>query len=130
MHKHRVKPTRTAWTEFLATLTNRHFWMLMGWSAVVLGVGGALLWVAVKQWDAAMNLGWQVCASGGNTDLHILLLALVAPFFGISMLGAISELWHNLERRHHHVKPRWRPFFVFTGMVLALSVVILLALDC
>ncbi len=130
MKKYHVKSTRNAWTEFRATLANKHFWVLMGWTFLVFGVAGFLFWVAIRNWDSAMTLRPMVCRGGGNTDWHILMLVLVAPFFVISLLGAISEMWHNLERRQHHVHTRWKPFFVFSGLILVLGAAILAILNC
>ncbi|MEW5786548.1 MAG: hypothetical protein AB1899_01700 [Pseudomonadota bacterium] len=128
--KFHVKPTRNTWTELLATLENRHFWVLMGWSGVVMGVAGLLLWLAISNWDSAMSSMPKECRRWGNTDWVILGLALIAPFFAISILGAISELWHNLERKRKHITTHWRPFIVFTAMVFALGVLILFVLHC
>lgn len=130
MAKHRIKPTRNTWTELRATLENRHFWVLMGWSFLVLGIGGLLLWLAIKNWDSSMSLRPMQCRRWGNTDWIILFMALIAPFFAISILGAISELWHNLERRHKHITTHWRPFFVFSGLVLGLGLLIMVVLHC
>lgn len=130
MAKHHIKPTRNTWTELRATLDNRHFWVLMGWSALVIGVGGLLLWLAIKNWDSSMSLKPTECRRWGNTDFVILALALIAPFFAISVLGAISELWHNLERRHKHITTHWRPFIVFAGLVFGMGVLIIIILHC
>ncbi len=130
MARHRVKPTRNTWTELRATLENRHFWVLMGWSSLIIGVGGALLWLAVKNWDSAMSLKAVECRRWGNTDYNILAIAMLAPFFVISVLGAISELWHNLERRHKHITTHWRPMVVFTTFVFLLGALILTILHC
>jgi hypothetical protein len=128
--KYHVRPTRNTWTELRATLDNRHFWALMGWTAVVTGVGGLLLWLAIKNWDSSLSLRSMQCRRWGNTDWSILALALIAPFFAISVLGAISEMWHNLERRHKHITTHWRPFLVFTTLVLVLGILILTILHC
>lgn len=130
MAKRRVKRTRNTWTELRATLENRHFWVLMGWSALVVGVAGFLLWLAIKYWDTSLSLRTMQCQRWGNTNWSILAMALIAPFFIISVLGAISELWHNLERRHKHITTHWRSFVVFTAMVLVLGGVILAILRC
>lgn len=130
MAQHRVKRTRNTWTELRATLENRHFWVLMGWSALVIGVGGLMLWLAIKNWDSSMNLRPMECRRWGNTDWSILAMALIAPFFTISILGAISELWHNLERRHKHISTHWRPFVVFTSLVFGLGLLIMAILHC
>jgi hypothetical protein len=102
----------------------------MGWTAVVTGVGGLLLWLAIKNWDSSLSLRSMQCRRWGNTDWSILALALIAPFFAISVLGAISEMWHNLERRHKHITTHWRPFLVFTTLVLVLGILILTILHC
>jgi heme/copper-type cytochrome/quinol oxidase subunit 2 len=128
--KFHVKPTRNTWTELLATLQNRHFWVLMGMSAVVMGVAGLLLWLAIRNWDSAMTSMPKECRRWGNTDWSILAMAIVAPFFAISILGAISELWHNLERRHKHISTHWRPFAVFTGLVFGLGGLLIVILHC
>jgi hypothetical protein len=128
--RHRVKRTRNTWTELRATLENRHFWVLMGWSALVIGAGGLVLWLAIKNWDSSMSLRPMECRRWGNTDWSILSLALIAPFFTISIMGAISELWHNLERRHKHISTHWRPFVVFTALVFGLGGLTLVILHC
>ncbi len=97
---------------------------------MVFGVGGLLLWFAVKDWDSAMSLKPMQCQRWGNTDWSILALAIIAPFFAVSMLGAISEYWHNLERKRKHISTHWRPFMVFTGLVFGLGGLILLILHC
>lgn len=130
MAKHRVKSTRNTWTELRAALENRHFWILMGWSALVIGVGGLMLWLAIKNWDSSMSLRPMECRRWGSTDWNILILALIAPFFAISILSAISELWHNLERRHKHITTHWRPFLVFTSLVFGLGLLIVAILHC
>lgn len=113
-----------------ATLENKHFWVLMGWTALVLAAAGLLLWLAVANWDSALRATPMVCRSWGNTNWSILAMALVAPFFVISLLGAISELWHNLERRRKHISRHWRPFLVFSLAGAALGAVILVLLNC
>ncbi len=130
MRRYRIKPTRNTWTEFLATIQNRHFWALMGWSAVVIGVGALLLWLAIRNWDSSMSLKPMACTRWGNTDWSILALSLIAPFFAISVMGAISEFWHNLERKHKHKATHWRPFLVFTGSVFLIGFLILVILHC
>lgn len=128
--KRGIKPTRNTWTELRATLENRHFWALMGWSAVVIGAGALLMWLAIKNWDSSMSLKPVQCKRWGNTDWSILALAIVAPFFAISVLGAISEYWHNLERKRKHISTHWRPFLVFTASVFGLGMLILVILHC
>lgn len=130
MAKHRVKRTRNTWTELRATLEDRHFWVLMGWMTLVIGVAGLLLWLAIKNWDSSMSLRTMQCQRWGNTNWSILALALIAPFFIISILGAISELWHNLERHRKHITRHWRPFGVFTVLVLGLGFLIMTILHC
>lgn len=130
MARPRVRRTRNTWTELRATLENRHFWVLMGWSALVVGMGGFLLWLAIKYWDTSLSLRTMQCQRWGNTNWSILALALIAPFFIVSVLGAISELWHNLERRHKHISTHWRPFVLFTLMVPVLGGMILAILRC
>ena len=117
-------------TELWATLSNPHFWVLVGWSLLVMSVAGALLWIAIKTFDRAMNLAPIVCRGGGNTDWYVLLMASLAPFFGVSMLGAISELWNNLESKRKGLPRRWRDFWIFTVLVGSLGTVILVALNC
>ena len=126
----RVRRTRNTWTELRATLESKHFWVLMGWSTLVLGVAALLLWLAVANWDSALRATPMACRRWGNTDWSILALALLAPFFGISLLGAISELWHNLERRRKHISRHWRPFLVFTLAGAVLGGLILFLLRC
>lgn len=130
MAQHRVKRTRNTWTELRATLEDRHFWVLMGWVALVIGVAGLLLWLAIKNWDSSMSLQVVECRRWGNTDWAILSLALIVPFFTISILGAISELWHNLERRRKHISRHWRPFVVFTTLVFGQGLLIMTILHC
>ena len=116
--------------ELWASLSNPHFWVLVGWSLLVMSVAGFLLWIAIKTFDSAIKRTPIVCRGGGNTDWYVLLMASLAPFFGVSMLGAISELWHNLERKRKRLPRRWRDFWVFTVLVCSLGTVILIALNC
>ena len=102
----------------------------MGWSMLALAVAGALLWMAVKTFDSAVSLAPMVCRGGGDTDWNILLMAVLAPFFGISILGAISELWQNLERKRLGRFRRWTAFWAFNTSALVLGFIILTALNC
>lgn len=126
----RLRRTRNTWTELRATLASKHFWALVGWSSLVLGLAGLLLWLAAANWDSALRATPMVCRRWGNTDWSILAMALVAPFFVVSLLGAISEFWHNLERRRKRITRHWRPFMVFSLAGAALGVLILALLNC
>ncbi len=111
------------------TLTDPHFWALIGWSLLLLGALGGLLWLAVRTFDATFTLRTVVC-QGQDTDNQILAIVFTAPFFGISVLGAISEMWHNLEAKRLGRIRRWKAFGSFTGLVLILGFVLAQALDC
>ena len=130
MARRRFKRTRNTWSELRATLADRHFWALVGWTALLTALGCGLLWLAVRDWDTALTLRTMQCQRWGNTDWSILALALVTPFFAISVLGAVSEFWHNLERRRKRIARHWRPFVVFTLAGAGIGVAVLLLLNC
>ena len=111
------------------TLADPQFWALIGWSVLLLGSLGFLLWLAVRGFDSAFALRSVVCL-GDNSDQKILAIVFAAPFFAVSVLGAISEMWHNLEARRLGHPRRWRAFAAFTGMVAILGFVLIQALDC
>jgi hypothetical protein len=128
------KPVRRAHrhghlAELREALVSPQFWTLLGWSVVVLAIGAGLLWLAIKTFDSGMSLRPMVCR-GGNTDWYVLAISVSAPFFGIGVLGAISEVWHNLEYKRRNIPRRWGAFAAFTGLVVMTAFVILTALNC
>lgn len=110
-------------------LADPQFWALVGWSLALLGAFATLLWLAIRTFDSTLTLRPVVCA-GDDTDYKILAIVFSAPFFAISVLGAISEMWQNLEARRLGRPRRWRAFFVFTALLLVLGFVLAQALDC
>ncbi|MBI5331144.1 MAG: hypothetical protein HZB71_11090 [Betaproteobacteria bacterium] len=111
------------------TLSDSNFWALIGWSLLLLGALGFLLWMAVRGFDSAFALRSVVC-QGDDSDQKILTIVFTAPFFGISVLGAISEMWQNLEARRQGHPRRWKSFGIFTFLLVALGFVLVQALDC
>lgn len=113
-------------------LVDPHFWVMVGLSLLLLGAFAGLLWLAVKTFDSAFTLRTIVCHLNDDDEMDRKILSIVftAPFFGISVLGAISEMWHNLEFRRQGRPHRWRAFFSFVALVLLLGTVLSIALDC
>lgn len=113
-------------------LVDPHFWVMIGLSLLLLGTFAALLWLAVRTFDSTFTLHTIVCHVNDDDEMDRKILAIVftAPFFGISVLGTISEMWHNLEFRRLGRPHRWRAFLSFTTLVLLLGTVLSVALDC
>ena len=113
-------------------LLDPHFWVMVGLSLLLLGAFAGLLWLAVRTFDSAFTLHTIVCHMNDDDEMDRKILAIVftAPFFGISVLGAISEMWHNLEFRRQGRPHRWRAFSSFSALVLLLGTVLSVALDC
>lgn len=121
---------RYRWRVFTATVTTANFW----WT--VLGVSGALLvWfyifrIAIRLLDTTMAVHSTFCATDEQRDRHILAIVLLTPLFLVGMLGVISEWMAIMDNRKAGRKNKFKPLIVFSILMQATSVGILLALQC
>lgn len=117
------------WHSLRETVTNRDFWILLGWSLVALGVFGYLMWFAVKTVGSFTQVT-PIWCRGDELERRVMVLVFAGPFFGVSVMAAIGELWNVLEQRRAGRRARLRDFFLYALLVFVLSAVILLALSC
>lgn len=113
------------------TVTNVHFWMLLAFVVFGLGAGSYLLWLAINNFDTAFRMNRMVCVgSGGEEDRHIMVVVFTSPFFIVSVLGAIGELWGIMEHRARKRRVKWVEFVVFSLAAVVLGTVLLMTLRC
>lgn len=105
--------------------------MLMAWVVFGLGAGSYLLWLAISNFDTAYRMSRMVCTGvEGEEERHILVVVFTTPFFFVSVLGAISELWQIMEHKARNRRVKWVEFLAFSLAAIALGTVLMMTLRC
>lgn len=105
--------------------------MLLAWSVFGLGAGSYMLWLAVNNFDTAFRMNRLVCTGAdGEEDRRILITVFTFPFFLVSTLSAISELWQIMEHKARNRRVKWVAFLAFSAVAVALGTVLLMVLRC
>ncbi len=117
------------WRDVKEALGDRHFWALFGWSLLALCAFGYLFWLAIK---VAKNFSLvdPILCGASQTEWRVLGLILVGPFFAVSVLSAIGELWNVLSLRRRGRRVRFTGFAGYAALTFVLGNALLLALSC
>ena len=108
---------------------DRYFWALFGWSLLVLCAFGYLFWLAI-QLARDLSLVSPVLCGASESEWRVLALFLLGPFFAISVLSTIGELWNVLGLRSRGRRARLTGFIAHAVLTFLLANVILLAMNC
>lgn len=131
INAHHVYRWKRRLAALAATLTNRHFWLLLAWVVFGLGAGSYLMWLAVTNFDTAFRMNRLVCTGAdGEEDRRILVSVFTFPFFIASVLAAIGELWLIMEHKARDRRVGWAAFLAFSAVSIVLGTVLLMVLRC
>lgn len=117
------------WREIRRALGDRHFWVLFGWSLLVLCAFIYLFWLAIRA-AGRFSFVTPVLCGANESEIRIMAMLLLGPFFAISTLSAIGELWNTIDSRRRGRRVRFIGFFGYAGLAFLLGNAILLALSC
>lgn len=117
------------WRDVRLVLGDRHFWALFGWSLLALCAFGYLFWLAIRV-GGRLSLVDPILCSASETEWRIWALILLGPFFAVSVLSTIGELWNILGLRRRGRHARLSSFVGYALLTALLGSTILLALSC
>lgn len=103
----------------------------MGWVVFGLGAGSYLLWLAISNFDTAFRMNRMICTGAGGDDNRRILVSVFAfPFFIVSILSAIGELWQIMEHKTRNRRVKWVEFLAFSAVSVILGTVLMMVLRC
>lgn len=117
------------WRDVRQALGDRHFWVLFGWSLLVLCAFGYLFWLAIRV-GKSLSLTNPILCGASQTQWRIWVLILLGPFFAVSVLSTIGELWNILGLRRRGRRARLSSFVGYALLTFLLGSAILLAMSC
>ena len=117
------------WRDVKEALGDRHFWALFGWSLLVLCAFGYLFWMAIRV-AGQFSFARPVLCVATETEARVLVLILFGPFFAVSVLSTIGELWNILGLRRRGRRARLKGFVGYALLTFVLGNGILLAMAC
>lgn len=117
------------WRDIRKALGDRHFWALFGWSLLVVCAFVYLFWLAIRTAGKFSFVAPVLCGAS-ETEVRIMVMLLLGPFFVVSVLSAIGELWNTLNLRRRGRQVRYTGFIGYAVLSFFLGNAILLALSC
>lgn len=117
------------WREIRRALGDRHFWGLFGWSLLVICAFTYLFWRAIGA-AGQFSFVTPVLCGANESEIRVMVMLLLGPFFAMSTLSAIGELWNTLDLRRRGRRARYIGFAGYAVLAFLLGNAILLALSC